>query len=150
LVRLKSGWKRFNWDLHSSLGFWTLLLTLMWGVTGVFMAIPDPFRAAVDYLEPLQPVTRPAPPTAATNVPQQARQGRGRGQPPRGICGRIPRIETRIGDKILRCAYAWHFGNFAGTKVKVAWFILGLAPALLFLTGMLMWVNRVIRKVPSP
>jgi uncharacterized iron-regulated membrane protein len=153
LVRLKSGWKRVNWDLHSSLGFWTLLLTLMWGVTGVFMAIPDPFRAAVDYLEPPQPVTRGrggrGQPQGAQDagVPQQARQARG--QPQRGICGRIPRIETRVGDRILRCAYAWHFGNFAGIKVKVAWFILGLAPALLFLTGMLMWVNRVIRKIPS-
>jgi uncharacterized iron-regulated membrane protein len=46
LVRLKSGWKRLNWDLHSSLGFWTLSLTLMWGLTGVFAAIPDPFRSA--------------------------------------------------------------------------------------------------------
>src|SRR5262245_24443816 len=35
LIRLKSGWKRFNWDLHSSLGFWTLLFTLMWGITGI-------------------------------------------------------------------------------------------------------------------
>jgi uncharacterized iron-regulated membrane protein len=114
LVRLKSGWKRINWDLHSSLGFWTLLLTLMWGVTGVFAAIPDPFRAAVDYVEPLRP--------------------------------NRPRFERRIGDQILRGAYALHFGNFAGRKLKIAWVILGLVPALLSLTGFLMWINRVIRK----
>ena len=163
LVRLKSGWKRINWDLHSSLGFWTLLLTLMWGITGVFAAVPDPFRNLVDYLEPLQPITRPAAPPAGAGardgggrgqrqgagVPLQARQGGVRGQPQRGICGRLPRSETRIGDKILRCAYAWHFGNFAGTKVKIAWVVLGFAPALLFLTGLWMWINRVIRKIPS-
>jgi uncharacterized iron-regulated membrane protein len=159
LVRMRSGWKRLNWDLHSSLGFWTLLLTLMWGATGVFVAIPDPFRELVDYVEPLQPITRPAAPAPGAGArggtrggggPQQARQGRGRGQvPPKGICGRIPRSETRIGDKVLRCAYAWHFGNFAGTKVKIAWVVLGLAPALLFLTGFLMWINRVVRKIPS-
>jgi uncharacterized iron-regulated membrane protein len=158
LVRLRSGWKRFNWDLHSSLGFWTFLLTLMWGVTGVFVAIPDPFRQLVDYIEPLQPITPPVRPAAvagnrgqpqAAAGPQQARQGRGRGQQQRGICGRLPRYETRIGDKVLRCAYAWHFGNFAGTKVKIAWVVLGLAPAMLFGTGFLMWINRVIRKIPT-
>jgi len=146
LVRLKSGWKRINWDLHSSLGFWTMLLTLMWGVTGVFAAIPDPFREAVNYLEPLQPIARP--PTQPGTAGARGVGGR-RGQPQRGICGRIVRSETRIGDKVLRCAYAWHFGNFAGTKVKAAWVVLGLVPAILFLTGFLMWINRVIRKIPT-
>jgi uncharacterized iron-regulated membrane protein len=133
LVRLKSGWKRINWDLHSSLGFWTLLFTLMWGVTGVFAAIPDPFRAAVDYVEPLRPIVRQDPPAEGTG-----------GQP--GGRSRRPRFERRIGDQILRGAYALHFGNFAGRKLKIAWVILGLAPALLFLTGFVMWINRVIRK----
>ncbi len=145
IVRLRSGWKRSNWDLHSSFGFWTLLLTMMWGATGVFAAIPDPFRDAVNYFEPLQPIARPPQRPAGA----QARRAGNRVQPQRGICGRVPRVETRVGDKILRCAYAWHFGTFAGTKVKVAWVLLGLVPALLFLTGLLMWVNRVIRRIPA-
>jgi uncharacterized iron-regulated membrane protein len=139
LVRMKSGWKRLNWDLHSSLGFWTLLLTLMWGVTGVFAAIPDPFRNFVDYVEPLRPIPQPERPPGV-----QQQQG-GRGQ--RGGRGRRPRFEPRTGDQILKGAYALHFGNFAGTKVKIAWVVLGLVPGMLFLTGMLMWINRVIRKV---
>jgi uncharacterized iron-regulated membrane protein len=139
LVKFRAGWKRINWDLHSSLGFWTFLLTLMWGVTGIFAATPDPFRAAVDYFEPLTPIARPAdggrvlPP-----LPQQQRGGR----------GRRPRFEPRTGDKILRGAYALHFGNFAGKKVKIAWVILGLIPALLFVTGLLMWINRKVRRIP--
>jgi uncharacterized iron-regulated membrane protein len=51
-----------------------------------------------------------------------------------------------VGDQILRGAYALHFGNFAGTKLKIAWTILGLAPAALFVTGLLMWINRKIRR----
>ena len=164
LLRMKSGWKRFNWDLHSSFGFWTLLLTLMWGVTGIFAAIPDPFRNAVDYLEPLQRIDNPAPPRGqrGADVPQS--QDRGTlpqigpdpsaqpGQPGqrgrRGGRGRRPQFKTRIGDQLLKGAYALHFGNFAGTKVKVAWVILGLVPGLLFLTGLLMWINRKIRRSP--
>jgi uncharacterized iron-regulated membrane protein len=140
-VKVRSGWKRVNWDLHSSLGFWTLLLTLMWGVTGVFAAIPDPFRAAVDYFEPLKPIARPAAPPGGPRVlppPQTSQPGR----------GRRPRFEPRVGDKILRGAYALHFGNFAGKKVKIAWVVLGLAPAILFVTGLLMWINRKVRKIP--
>jgi uncharacterized iron-regulated membrane protein len=143
LVRLRSGWKRFTWDLHSSLGFWTLLLTLMWGVTGVFAAIPDPFRAAVDYLEPLRPVVQP--PRGEQKLQEGPPPGQ-RGQGQRGGRGRRPQFEPRVGDQILRGAYALHFGNFAGTKVKIAWVILGLGPGLLFVTGLLMWVNRVIRR----
>jgi len=157
LVRWRAGWKRFNWDLHSSLGIWTLLLTFMWGITGVFAAIPDPFRAAVDYLEPLRPVGPPpanGTPVGRGALPQQGeRTGNSapaaeqRGNPGIGRRGR-PRFQPRIGDSVLRGAYALHFGNFAGVKVKIAWVILGLIPGVLFLTGLLMWVNRVLRKLP--
>jgi uncharacterized iron-regulated membrane protein len=157
LVRLKSGWKRFNWDLHSSFGFWTMLLTLMWGVTGIFAAIPDPFRNAVEYLEPLQRIEYPAAPNGGQRgggVPQsQDRNSTETGSSQiapnpsgrRGGRGRRPQFKTRVGDQILRGAYALHFGNFAGTKLKIAWTILGLIPGLLFLTGFLMWFNRKIR-----
>jgi uncharacterized iron-regulated membrane protein len=157
LIRLKSGWKRFNWDLHSSLGFWTLLFTLMWGITGVFAAIPDPFRNAVDYLEPLQridnPVTAPgqrgAGGVAQTQdrgaSPQNPEGQRGRRG---GGRGRRPQFKPRVGDQILRGAYALHFGNFAGTKLKIAWVILGLVPGALFVTGLLMWINRKVRRLP--
>ena len=148
-MRLKSGWKRFNWDLHSSFGFWTLLLTLMWGVTGIFAAIPDPFRNAVEYLEPLQRIEYPAPPGGPRGggiAQSQDRNSNAQGQRGRrGGRGRRPQFKTRVGDQILKGAYALHFGNFAGTKVKIAWVILGLVPGLLFLTGFLMWFNRKIR-----
>lgn len=178
LIRVKSGWKRFNWDLHSSLGFWTLLLTFMWGVTGIFAAIPDPFRDAVDYLEPLQRIEYPNPPPggqrgrggidqspepqapqAIPSVPtnpqaqvqpgQQGQQGQQGQRARRGGRGRRPMYKTRVGDQILKGAYALHFGNFAGTPLKVAWVILGLIPGFLFLTGLLMWINRKVRRIAT-
>jgi len=157
VIRMKSGWKRFNWDLHSSLGFWTLLFTLMWGVTGIFAAIPDPFRNAVDYFEPLQRIDNPAPPSGqrgAGGVAQSQDPG-ANPQPPAGQRGRRgggrgrrPQFKPRVGDQILRGAYALHFGNFAGMKLKVLWAILGLTPTALFVTGLLMWINRKVRRLP--
>jgi uncharacterized iron-regulated membrane protein len=51
-VRWSSSWKRFNWDLHSALGFWSFALVFMWAITGVYMVFPDPFLDMVDFLQP--------------------------------------------------------------------------------------------------
>jgi uncharacterized iron-regulated membrane protein len=38
-----------------------------------------------------------------------------------------------------------HFGRFAGVPVKTTWTVIGLAPAALFVTGLLMWWKRVLK-----
>lgn len=39
-----------------------------------------------------------------------------------------------------------HFGRAYGTTVQVLWVVLGLTPAALFITGAIMWWNRVVRR----
>ena len=46
-------WKRVIWDLHSTVGVWSVLLVAMWAVTGVSFAFPSQFRAAVNRISPL-------------------------------------------------------------------------------------------------
>ena len=48
----KANWRRFNWNLHSAIGFWTVAFVFMWGITGIYLSFPEPFMAVVDYLEP--------------------------------------------------------------------------------------------------
>lgn len=43
--------KRFNWDLHSAVGFWTVAFLVLFGVTGAYLAFPGAFTAAVDFLD---------------------------------------------------------------------------------------------------
>jgi uncharacterized iron-regulated membrane protein len=116
----KVGWKRFNWDLHSALGIWSLAFVLLFGITGAYLAYPDPFSALADIIEP----------------PTNANAG------------------TRIVDSVTYwLAYA-HFGRFArripgclvrcDATLKAVWAAFGLAPAALFITGALMWWNRVL------
>jgi uncharacterized iron-regulated membrane protein len=38
-----------------------------------------------------------------------------------------------------------HFGRFAGIPVKIIWTVIGLTPAALFVTGLLMWWKRVLK-----
>lgn len=49
-------------------------------------------------------------------------------------------------DKVLRWASYLHYGNFGGPFWKSIWVVLGLAPALLAVTGGLMWWNRSLSK----
>ena len=51
----KVGWKRFNWDLHSAIGFWMFLFVLMWGISGIYLSYADPFVKLVDFLQPPDP-----------------------------------------------------------------------------------------------
>jgi uncharacterized iron-regulated membrane protein len=49
------------------------------------------------------------------------------------------------GDVIMAWVAPLHVGNFGGSGIRVAWAILGLAPALMFVTGFIMWWTRVVR-----
>jgi uncharacterized iron-regulated membrane protein len=42
--------RRFIWDLHSALGFWTFLLILMWALSGIYLGFPGGFSALEDAL----------------------------------------------------------------------------------------------------
>ena len=53
ILRGNVGWARFNWDLHSAVGFWMFAVVLMWGISGIYLSFPEPFTNLVDYLQPL-------------------------------------------------------------------------------------------------
>lgn len=139
VIRAGVGWKRLMFDLHSAVGFWIFGLLLMWGITGGYFVYPEPFRAAIEYFTPIYPPAVSQPPQV--QVTPQARPPADPGTP-------VPRSRQRrpitLGQKILRAFSYAHYGNFAGWPFKVLWVILGLAPAVLFFTGAVMWWNRVV------
>ena len=51
----------------------------------------------------------------------------------------------RLGDQVLFWLAQAHFGRFAGVGTKILWTVSGLTPAVLFVTGTLMWWKRVVR-----
>jgi len=110
-VSWRATWNRFNWTLHSALGAWFVLFVAMWGITGIYLTIPEPFNLVADTIEPVDEET----------------------------------FEPRTVDTILYWIASVHFGRFGGIKTKIIWFIVGIIPVILFLTGTLMWWNRVIR-----
>jgi uncharacterized iron-regulated membrane protein len=110
-VNPRSSWKRINFDLHSALGFWSLAILLLWGLTGVYFGYPDPFVAVVDYFQP-------------------------------------PELyeSTRSGDDFIAWLVRMHFGRYGGMGVRITYVIIGLLPAVMLVTGAIMWWNRVLRR----
>ena len=51
-----------------------------------------------------------------------------------------------LGIRLASYAYALHFGTLGGMTMRVLWVLLGLAPAALWCTGLLLWWNRSLRQ----
>jgi len=119
----RANWKRLNWSLHSALGFWFFAFIFLWGITGMYLSFPQVFAAGFDFLEPFD----------ASNPVE------------------------RVVDRIQYWLAYLHFGRLGGRGIpgcgrglcdsttKVIWAVFGLVPPLMFVTGALMWWNRVIR-----
>lgn len=58
----------------------------------------------------------------------------------------MPTAASRFVDHAIDWLVRLHFGRSFGPYVKALWAILGLVPGALFVTGALMWWNRVLRR----
>jgi len=148
----RSNWKRLNWDMHSAVGFWSFALIFMWSITGVYLAFPLPFQKIINHYSTLLQYALPedvtSVPIATTSVLADEPKAAPKEAPPQGKSnfgrGRRQPIRRSAGDNFIRWIYYLHFGNFAGWKTKALWVVLGLLPVFLFVTGAIMWWNRVL------
>ena len=53
VLRRGVGWKRFVWDLHGVIGFWSSAFILVFGLSGIYLCAPEQIQAFADWLEPL-------------------------------------------------------------------------------------------------
>lgn len=116
--------KRFVWDLHSAMGFWTFAFTMIFALSGIYLCFPLAFHGLADRLQPMT----------------------------------IENAGQRLVDDVLYWLAFLHFGRINGIgigcsgpgicdqSVKAIWALFGLAPALMFVTGSIMWWNRVVRR----
>jgi uncharacterized iron-regulated membrane protein len=124
----KAGWQRTTWSLHSMVGFWGLAFILLFAVSGAYLCSPDLFQDWADRIEPL---------TEAN-------------------------ARTRVVDQVIYWVAYLHFGRINGIGIpcrgpglcdaatKLTWAAAGLVPAGMFVTGAIMWWNRVGRKAVKP
>ncbi|MGA2880566.1 MAG: PepSY-associated TM helix domain-containing protein [Bryobacteraceae bacterium] len=123
-VHKNVGWQRFTWNLHSMIGFWSLGFILLFGISGVYLGNPELFQDLADRIEPLTDAN----------------------------------ARTRTVDQVTYWLAYLHVGRINGIGIpcsgpglcdatmKLLWAVFGLTPALMFVTGAVMWWNRVVRK----
>jgi len=121
-IDFRANWRRFNWTVHSALGFWTFLFLLMWAVTGAFLGLQPIFAEMFDYLQPLDETT------------MEER-----------VVDRIQYWLTylhfgRLGGRGI----PWCGRGLCNEVTKAIWAIVGLVPVLMVVTGTVMWWNRVV------
>ena len=122
MIDLRSNWKRVNWSLHSALGIWFLLFVLMWGVTGLYLSFPQVFSTFADFVEPIDFTSN----------------------------------DERISERVMYWLAYGHFGRFerripgcgdaCDMTLKAVWAGAALIPPVMFVTGAIMWWNRVLRR----
>ncbi|MDX2267410.1 MAG: PepSY-associated TM helix domain-containing protein [Bryobacter sp.] len=54
--------------------------------------------------------------------------------------------EQALGVRLQRDIYALHFGTFGGHATRILWLLIGITPTVLFVSGLLMYWNRVLVK----
>jgi uncharacterized iron-regulated membrane protein len=52
----------------------------------------------------------------------------------------------RTGDVFIAWIVRMHFGRYGGMGVRITYVVIGLMPAVMFITGAIMWWNRVLRR----
>lgn len=120
----RTNWRRFAWHLHSALGFWTVALIFLWGITGLYLSAPQPFSDAVDFLDPLD---------ESNPVERFGDQ----------VLYWLAYLHFgRFGNRLPGC------GPVCDVALKSLWTIGGLVPPLLAVTGFTMWWLRVVRRGP--
>jgi uncharacterized iron-regulated membrane protein len=144
-VHREENWKRFNWDLHSAVGIWTIVFVLMWGLTGIYLIFPKPFERTVNFFTRVTQFRGEVPSETGSGlnsgvIATQTTDADGNLH----IILRRGRAKPTLGDRIVRSFTLVHFGTFGGKSVKAIWFVFGLMPAILFVTGFIMWWNRVL------
>jgi uncharacterized iron-regulated membrane protein len=117
-------WQRVIWSLHSVIGFWSLGIILLFALSGIYLSSPELIQNLADRIEPLTDAN----------------------------------LRTRTVDQVIYWLAYLHFGRINGIGIpcrgpglcdaatKLTWAVAGLAPATMFVTGALMWWNRVVRK----
>lgn len=70
-VDFRRNWRRINFDLHVSVGFWTILIASFWALSGIYFGWP---RQVFNWVNSISPVITARPPaisvTPESNAPE--------------------------------------------------------------------------------
>ena len=107
------GWRRFTWQLHGVLGFWTFAFLVVLALSGMYLCFPDQFGATADWLQP------PTDANAGTRFVDSA----------------LYWLAYLHFGRINGIGIPCHGPGFCDQATKAVWAIVGAIPAAMFVTG---------------
>lgn len=117
------GWKRFNWDLHSVIGFWSFGAIVVFALSGMYLCFPLAFYQLAEWIEPATPQN------LTTRVMDEV----------------LYWLAFLHFGRINGIGLSCEGPGLCDQTVKAVWAVFGIAPAVMFVTGATMWWNRVLR-----
>ena len=120
-LRRSVGWKRFNWDLHSAVGFWSFAFIVVFAASGLYLCIPESFQALADRLDPPY------------------------GEGPQIVSSFLAGLAYSHFGRINGIGLPCSGPGLCDQATKAVWALFGFAPAAMLVTGAIMWWNRVLR-----
>ncbi len=189
VIKAGTGTKRLMLDIHSTLGFWSSALVIMFACTGVALVFyapwtglvarffpittapvaasswspKEPMRSLDDFVgeaKALEPALQwdlvELPASAGDHVTVRLREA---GVPLRLARHAFVSIDPRTGavlqdwrsaDRKIGDLITWyvveglHYGDY-GTALQSLWVVVGLIPAVLSITSVVLWWNRLMR-----
>jgi uncharacterized iron-regulated membrane protein len=70
-VDFERGWRRINFDLHVSVGFWTIVIASFWALSGIYFGWP---RQIFQFVDSFSPVITARPPAISVTPYSDARE----------------------------------------------------------------------------
>ena len=188
-IDTRRGAARLFFEVHRAVGIWSVVLILMWALTGLYFAFPAKARSIIGAISPITVSRAPASQAAPSSdgapdwrtMIDKARQIHPEGhvarvvlpfgdrgsflvmfasESPTPIRENLDAVyldrytgqhlsaeaaASSLGDRVVRWMAPLHVGGFGGNTVRLVWFIGGLMPAVLFVTGVAVWWNRTMR-----
>jgi len=118
------GWRRFTWDLHKMVGFWTFGFILLFAVSGAYLGNPEFFQDLADRIQPL------TDDNSKSRLVDQV----------------IYWLAYLHFGRINGIGIPCRGPGLCDQTTKAVWAVFGLAPAGMVVTGVVIWWNRVVRK----
>tara|TARA_R110000824_G_scaffold336_1_gene1680 strand:- start:99104 stop:100021 length:918 start_codon:yes stop_codon:yes gene_type:complete len=124
MLKTNVGWKRFIWDIHSMVGFWSFGFIVVFAFSGIYLCFPNFFH---DLADKIQPIT-------AENAGE------------RFVDKVLYWLAFLHFGRINGIGISCSGPGLCDQSVKAIWALFGLAPAVMFVTGSTMWWNRVVKR----
>ena len=117
------GWRRWNWHLHSAIGFWSFAFVVVFALSGIYLCFPETIQDLADRIQP------PTPANGGERMVDHVMYW----------------LAFLHFGRILGIGIPCKGPGICDQATKATWAIFGAAPAAMFVTGAIMWWHRTLR-----